>query len=406
MKNILQLLLLVVIMSQDLVGQFQVCNSSTNNNLHDVWFINQNIGIAVGDSGTIVKSIDGGLNWNLVMINDTVIFRKVKFFDNQNGIAVGSDIYITNDAGQTWQLKNAGINNSIDVEIINDSTAIISGYPNRLIKTSNRGETWEVIIGDKPMLDIVLISYLDENIAYSTCGGGGKDIKVTLKTIDGGNTWTEIIAQSGIEYTILETVSFVSEELGFRGGWYNPHLMRTIDGGINWESVNFDSTPKWEQSLYDFHVDKNHPNAYYACGWYGNIYKSEDGGANWKELESGISGTTSLYGIFFIDDSTGWAVGDDGTILKTSNGGGTAGFVNGNTTPKIELFPNPANSLVYIENSEKYKVKKILLTDNTGRIVLSKESGNTVDMTDLSCGIYYLIIKTDEGTHIEKIIKI
>ncbi|MEZ4824997.1 MAG: hypothetical protein R3C61_01700 [Bacteroidia bacterium] len=70
-------------------GQFEICNSSTNKDLYDVWFIDQNTGIAVGDSGTIVRSIDGGINWTLIMSDHSVSFRKVKFFDSQNGIAIG-----------------------------------------------------------------------------------------------------------------------------------------------------------------------------------------------------------------------------------------------------------------------------------------------------------------------------
>lgn len=59
----------------------------------------------------------------------------------------------------------------------------------------------------------------------------------------------------------------------------------------------------------------------YAVGEEGVIIKTEDGGFTW---ESQSSGTTSfLRGIHFVNSTTGFAVGLGGTILKTTNGGQT-----------------------------------------------------------------------------------
>ena len=93
MKNYAFLLLSLFITITSVQAQFQECNSPTTKTLYDVYFIDSNSGIAVGDSGIIIQTLDGGLNWNVVMENDTVIFHKIRFFDNQIGIAVGSDIY-------------------------------------------------------------------------------------------------------------------------------------------------------------------------------------------------------------------------------------------------------------------------------------------------------------------------
>lgn len=62
-----------------------------------------------------------------------------------------------------------------------------------------------------------------------------------------------------------------------------------------------------------------------SVGWVagdnGTIIKTTDGGENWQIKSSGT--THNLSALFFIDDNTGWAVGDLGTILKTTNGGDT-----------------------------------------------------------------------------------
>lgn len=57
----------------------------------------------------------------------------------------------------------------------------------------------------------------------------------------------------------------------------------------------------------------------YAVGDAGTILKSSDAGASWVTLSSGTS--KSLHGIYVFDDETAVAVGDQGTILRTTDGG-------------------------------------------------------------------------------------
>ena len=59
----------------------------------------------------------------------------------------------------------------------------------------------------------------------------------------------------------------------------------------------------------------------WACGRYGTILHTSDGGATWRPQSSGT--TFTLSGICFVDTKNGWAVGNKGTILHTSDGGET-----------------------------------------------------------------------------------
>ena len=51
----------------------------------------------------------------------------------------------------------------------------------------------------------------------------------------------------------------------------------------------------------------------------GTILRTDDGGITWLNQPTGQ--TKTLVNMFFIDDNLGWVAGDDGTILKTANGG-------------------------------------------------------------------------------------
>src|SRR5262249_38400098 len=62
-------------------------------------------------------------------------------------------------------------------------------------------------------------------------------------------------------------------------------------------------------------------NTVVAVGEVGTILRTTDGGATWTPQSSGT--TRFLRGVSFADANTGWAVGDGGTILRSSDGGVT-----------------------------------------------------------------------------------
>ena len=60
-------------------------------------------------------------------------------------------------------------------------------------------------------------------------------------------------------------------------------------------------------------------NTVVAVGDFGTILRSTDGGASWTLQSSGT--TNGLLGVSFVDANTGTAVGGSGTILRTDDGG-------------------------------------------------------------------------------------
>lgn len=57
----------------------------------------------------------------------------------------------------------------------------------------------------------------------------------------------------------------------------------------------------------------------WVCGQNGTILKTTNGGINWLSQQSNTTGF--LYTIFFIDQNTGWTAGQNGSIRKTTNSG-------------------------------------------------------------------------------------
>ncbi len=90
----------------------------------------------------------------------------------------------------------------------------------------------------------------------------------------------------------------------------------------------------------------------YAVGSQGTILKTYNAGANWQQQ---ISGTTlKLNKVHFKDFDFGFAVGENGIILRTTSGGEPVTLVeNENQSPhSFELFqnyPNPFNPTTKIK---------------------------------------------------------
>jgi len=56
--------------------------------LRSVCFVDYNVGLAVGDSGTVLKTTDGGGNWNSNMIPTTGGLIKVQFSNDSTAWAI------------------------------------------------------------------------------------------------------------------------------------------------------------------------------------------------------------------------------------------------------------------------------------------------------------------------------
>jgi photosystem II stability/assembly factor-like uncharacterized protein len=97
-------------------------------------------------------------------------------------------------------------------------------------------------------------------------------------------------------------------------------ILRTSNTGFNWSNVSipdttFDFLAMSQKGIY-FSGD-----VFVAAGTGGRIYKSTDLGLTWQQKTSGT--TSTLRSIYFHSPDSGVAVGDNGTVRLTTNGGET-----------------------------------------------------------------------------------
>ena len=114
--------------------------------LNDIFALNNDIALAVGDSGKIIKTTDGGTNWNIIRQKDSTynIINCVFFVDSLYGYAVGKDIIKTTDGGINWcKQKSDAYFVFTSICFINRDTGWISGGGyGTVYKTVDGGITW------------------------------------------------------------------------------------------------------------------------------------------------------------------------------------------------------------------------------------------------------------------------
>jgi len=150
MKNSIVTLLLLFLIIGSVFGQ----NSwkwqnplPQGNDLLDVFVFDQNNAIAVGAKGSILKTNDGGNNWNFQSNagGTANILQSVYFYNEMLGWAVGTNgsIIKTSDGGANWVSQTSSATSELEaVFFVDADTGWAVGWSGMILKTTDGGDNW------------------------------------------------------------------------------------------------------------------------------------------------------------------------------------------------------------------------------------------------------------------------
>ncbi|MEN8224795.1 MAG: YCF48-related protein [Bacteroidota bacterium] len=288
----------------------------TLSNLIDAHFISDDEGWIVGTDGTIMHTVDGGDNWESQHSNPDESLWSIFFIDNNEGWACGwSEIYHTVDAGQNWDQQEVPyvMGDLMDVFFINHDTGWIVGTYKIVLKTTDGGESWEKIqnsIGDGKCF--FRVDFWDElhGCAVGNVWNGSTEGFVMV-TDDGGLSWTETTPANSDWLTDVEYYnSMVIWTCGYDG-----NVWRSLDGGYTWFNEYYGSDSF--DAIHFFDDD----NGMLMTG--NSVLLSFDGGDNWDSTAYIYPSFNSFHAFMSWESSKGVAVGYDGIISRTMDGGST-----------------------------------------------------------------------------------
>ena len=191
------------------------------------------------------------------------------------------------------------------------SRLVVVGARGHVLVSTDAGASWtQAEVPTRVLLTAVHMH--DERTGWAV----GHDA-VILRTGDGGATWS-LVHQAPEEELPLLDVWFRDADTGFAVGAYG-YFLATGDGGETW-------IPR-TVSENDFHLNALVPVAgpasqrLFIAAEAGVAYRSDDGGATWRELSSPYAG--SWFGGLALDEDQVLLAGLRGHLFRSADGGET-----------------------------------------------------------------------------------
>jgi len=430
------------------INWINIITPTMNSSMYSVCFTDSLSGYAVGTEGKIIKTTNGGSNWFGININvNRYEINTVHFINDNTGYIGGvGGLLKTTNGGQNWYSGNFDITTISSIFFIDSMNGLVGGFQNPnsgvLYKTTNGSASW-FPVKSMASTHFESIFFVDSDTGYCVTG------LAFLKTTNNGNNWVHIPN----EFAGFNDVVFTTSSTGYICG-YNSKIFRTTNSGINWflnysgassaylSSISFinaetgfavglntimKTTNSGSNWFNQYSTNSNlhsieflNQNTGYIAG--GNLSNSKtlrttDGGNSWVELATISSGY--LNSIFFPSVNIGYVVGDNGIILKTTDGGGfpiSIEFANIKIPTNFSLsqnYPNPFNPQTKIKFAvPKASFTKIIIYDLLGREVTTLvnevlEPGTYEadwDASIYSSGVYFYKIITNELTETRKMV--
>lgn len=406
-----KLLLFLILLSSLCIPNYSqqygwhVIPSGTTNHLQSIHLINTGIGYVCGNSGTVLKSIDEGINWDQLSVPTSVNLNDIFVFDQNDAITVGDTgtIIRTDDGGLSWSSISSGVTDDLLSISFVDSFGICGARSQTILYSSNNGRSWNIAqsgwIGGG-FWGVVMLSpqigfLAGENSIFQPLLG---------MTTDSGQNWTFTAFYLNNNEGRATGVDFTDIFIGYASArvWDGRGaISKTTDSGNNWVTTFF-SNPLWG---IDFPIS-NAGQVGYAVGDSGVILKTYDAGIYWLEQQSGTA--LRLNKVYFIDLDFGFAVGDSGIILRTTTGGEPATLVeiDNSSVYYYKLFqnyPNPFNSTTKIKftipHKERGEIKNVILIvydvlgNEVVKLVNEKKPAGEYEVefnaNDLASGVFY-----------------
>jgi len=323
--------------------------SNTLRTLRSVFFLDANTGYACGDSCIVLSTFNGGSSWSKQGVPGYGVNYAITFADHDTGYVGGNDedglgtIYKTTNSGSSWQQQNPNTYNPIYGMFIlpgtGGNTVYAVGANGLMTRTTNGGANWYLQTPGN-YASLFSIFFKNNNTGFA-CGWNA-----LITTTDASLDWGSVMYFYGPPVA-LTSIVFVDSTIGYVSSYsdYNSiGVLKTTNAGLNWFVSGGAS---------GYCLSFPSQNLGYMVFKDGSIFKTTDGGG-WYSQNSGFSDT--LWSVSFVNESTGWVVGDSGVILKTTDGGGPIGIrqINHQVPEHYSLYqnyPNPFNPSTKIKFS-------------------------------------------------------
>ena len=235
------------------------------------------------------------------------------------------DVFISGDEGKSWKRLDSIWNipwvetvtypvaavephaRDITIDPKDPKTMYVALQVGYMLKTTNGGASWELLNKnlDADVHTIVLHPQETQKIYIATGGHDARKGVVKGRALysspDGGKSWEPMAAEFPEEYSVPlaihpknPNVLFSVIAKGQPGSWKRPSgaeaaLIQSTDGGKNWKKLENELARASQSFVEAFAFDPANANRMYAAQRGGDLFASEDSGANWSKMSLKLS---------------------------------------------------------------------------------------------------------------------
>ena len=307
------------------VFQYYDKSITTSNSLYGVSFPSDSVGYIVG-SGVVYKTMDSANTISEIISPTTQTLFDVYFLDEQNGFVAGNFAFFqTNDGGSNWSSPSIPITLSTaafrKIGYRNNSMMfLLGGDMNNnaiMLRSTDGGTTWDDIYWSG-IHGIAGMDFISDDTAL-ICGFYGE----VFLTNDRGTTWSQMTVNASVSSSapiFLTDIKMLNSKVGFLVGntssGIDQLLLKTVDGGFNWNQLDMGLVPAYADVFEDLNILRGSEiviSGDNQINYTGFVIRSKDGGVTWAY--DNIPSVPSIYRATSINDSE-YFVGQNGTVLK------------------------------------------------------------------------------------------
>jgi len=401
-------------------AQWELLQTGTAENLHDIVCVSEDTIIAVGDHGTILFSSDGGDRWIPLNMDFSGAFHEIDFAGRTGYIAGDSGkILKSTDGGYTWVLLDLQVNEDFTTLFLRSPDSLwVGGTGGMIMRSFNGGIDWDTLTVpfDANVLDVESPAgdslYV---IPDMHCDSAETDSALIFKSLDGGQSWdtlrwdgispfnvirfrsaNEMFAASCIDGFWGTVFYFRNDSLYPFPGYY-PSVGLPARGRV--EDMYF----MGQDTLWVAGVSA--PPCLGPLAYVGTFTAPSDHVKVYTAYDQ-----PSYEGLDFTSGLTGFVVGRDG-IIRRNTGAQVAdmnfGAVPVNDRSAFKLIPNPAETSFRIVLTHDYSDLRMRIYTLSGRLTarLTIRNGQKISVAHWPPGIYVVGLETPKGYYVQKLIR-
>jgi hypothetical protein len=438
MKTLHYILPLILIPFAFLYSQWRLANGTEGHYVTDVEIYYNDPDTVYAFGNDLLLSTDRGENWDSVGPGQNGIFKidpanSKRLYLNHAILPLnGNEVKMTTDGGLSWETLFWGMGPPqidqpiVETDPVDLATVYVTLNFHNLLRSTDHGNNWDTIPPpDSYSFSSLAVAPSDNNIIYV---GSSAPSRVN-KSTDRGETWNLLPFPLTEAATVLIAIHPKNTELVYAAVYSNGFsaggVFKSTDGGLSWEEKN-NGLSDLDLDIGSIIINPKQPDELYI-GTAGNLnndclFKTTDGGDHWCKFTNGLPDTAKVNAIVLDTLNNRIYLG-----MFAFNGSGSGIYIydglssvnNDQELPdNIHLYqnyPNPFNSSTIIQ----YDLTEGGYVNLTVYDILGKEIVNLVNdyqpegryrvklnAKGFPSGIYYYSLVTGKNKFVRKAVLI